>query len=227
MKLLAHSIAVASLVLASAAATAVELSGNVTLATDYTFRGFSQTDEKGAIQGGFDAALDEGFYAGIWASNVNFGSDSQASTEMDYYVGYVFDITDSINLDLGYIYFDYEGDAEFDYQEFAVTLGVSDLSLAVNYSDEYFGEGGPDAYILGADYSFSLAENTSLDLHVGYSDVDEEDFFDVGEDSYLDYSVGISREYEGYSFALTAVGTDLDDIDAADDRLVFSISRSL
>ena len=34
------------------------------------------------FQGGFDFSADNGFYAGVWASNINFGGD--ASTEMDY-----------------------------------------------------------------------------------------------------------------------------------------------
>jgi uncharacterized protein (TIGR02001 family) len=225
MKAIKKTLATAVLAAATIpAANALEVSGNVTLATDYTFRGISQTDEKGAIQGGFDIAADSGLYAGIWASNVNF--DSEASTEMDYYIGYGFEVSENVTLDFSYIYFDYEGDAEFDYQEFAVALGIGDLTLSLNYSDEYFGEGGPDAYIFGAGYSFALGEETSLDLYVGYSDADEDDFFGE-DDSYIDYSVGVSREIAGLSFGLTWVGTDLDDIDAADDRLVFSISKSM
>jgi len=107
-----------------------------------------------------------------------------------------------------------------------VALGISDLTLTLNYSNEYFGDGGPDALIYGADYSISLSENTSLDLHVGFSDADADDFFGE-DDSYMDYSVGISHEFAGLTFGLALVGTDLDDIDAADDRAVFSISKSM
>lgn len=51
-----------------------ELSANVALTTDYIFRGFSQTEEGPAIQGGFDVTY-KMFYAGVWASNLDFGGD--------------------------------------------------------------------------------------------------------------------------------------------------------
>src|SRR5690606_3800728 len=105
---------------AGAAGAQAEVSANVTLATDYVFRGISQTDEKGAIQGGFDWAGETGLYAGIWASNVNFGGD--ASTEMDYYGGYAGETASGIGYDVGFIYYDYEGESELDYLELAFSL---------------------------------------------------------------------------------------------------------
>ncbi len=159
-----------------AATQAAEISGNVTLASDYVFRGFSQTDEKGAIQGGFDVDFGNGFYAGTWASNVDFGpsgGDGGAQAEMDFYGGYAFDINETVSLDLGAVYFYYPGDASaLNYEEYVATLGVSDFSFGLVYSPEYFGEGGPDAYVLNADYSLALSEATSMDFHVGYSDAE-------------------------------------------------------
>ena len=234
------TLAVSSLLLTAPLVSASDedftVSGNVTLATDYTFRGVSQTDEKFAIQGGFDVEHSSGAYLGIWASNVDFDSvddsatsddDGGATAEVDFYGGYVFDLAEGVSLDLGYIFYMYPGDeSALNYQEFVVGLNISDLALQVIYSDEYFGDDGPDAYILNADYSISLAESTSLDLHVGYSDADEADFFEDGEDSYVDYSIGVSTEVRGVTLGLTFVGTDLDN-DLGDERVVFSISKAL
>ena len=50
--------------------TFASVSANVTLTSDYVWRGLGQTAGNPAIQGGFDYASDGGFYAGIWASNV-------------------------------------------------------------------------------------------------------------------------------------------------------------
>ena len=47
-------------------------SGNVNLASDYLFRGQSQTDNSFTIQGGIDYGHEMGFYAGTWASNIRF-----------------------------------------------------------------------------------------------------------------------------------------------------------
>jgi uncharacterized protein (TIGR02001 family) len=52
----------------SGAALAEEspFSANVGITSDYTYRGISQTNQRPALQGGFDYAHASGFYAGIW-----------------------------------------------------------------------------------------------------------------------------------------------------------------
>ena len=225
------ALAVAVVAGAPAAVSAAEISGNVTMATDYVFRGFSQTDEKMAIQGGFDVDFGNGFYVGTWASNVDFGpndaGDSGAQAETDFYAGYAFDLTDNVSLDLSAIYFYYPGDSSaLDYQEYVASLGVGDFSFGLVYSPEYFGDGGPDAYVFNVDYSLGLSDVTSMDFHVGYSDADEPDFFGE-DDSYIDYMVGFNYDVAGVTLTLAWYGTDLDDSDLADDRAVFSISKSL
>src|SRR5690554_625819 len=57
----------------------IETSMNVTLATDYIWRGQSQTDGAGAIQGGLDIAHESGLYIGTWASNVDSRSEEHTS----------------------------------------------------------------------------------------------------------------------------------------------------
>ena len=63
------------------------VSANVSFASDYIWRGMTQSDGP-AVQGGFDYASDGGFYAGLWGSNVNFNDG--AGSELDYYAGYGF-----------------------------------------------------------------------------------------------------------------------------------------
>ena len=58
--------------LAAPAIAEGEFSGNVTLTSDYVFRGITQTDGAPMVQGGFDYANDA-FYAGVRASGVDFG----------------------------------------------------------------------------------------------------------------------------------------------------------
>ncbi len=231
MNSLNKAIAVATLTAAAPLAqAAVEISGNVAMTTDYTFRGVSQTQEKPAIQGGFDAAWDNGFYVGTWASNVDFGpanGDGSAQAEMDFYLGYGFEVSEGISLDFSYIYFVYPGEESgFNYQEFVAALGISDFTFSLVYSDEYFGDGGPDAYVFNADYSLGVSEEVSVDFHIGFSDADADDFFGE-DDSYIDYSVGVNYDIAGVTLSLAWVGTDLDDNELADDRAVFTISKSL
>ena len=79
------------------------VSANVAFASDYIWRGMTQSDGP-AMSGGFDYSSDGGFYAGIWGSNVNFNDG--AGSELDYYFGYGFEMG-GLGVDLGYVAFDY------------------------------------------------------------------------------------------------------------------------
>ncbi len=219
----------------AASAQAVDISGNVALTSDYRFRGISQSDESPAIQGGFDIGFENGIYLGTWGSSVDFDSNDgfDGSLELDYYGGWAGSITDSIGIDVGYIYYDYPGDdgAEGDYQEVYGSISLWDLSLGVAYSDDYYGETG-DFFYYQAGYSLGLTDNLSLDLHVGYNDLDEEGFLSDGATSYTDYSIGLTATWLAVDWSLAWVGTDLDKsevfgTDWGDDTAVFTVSKSL
>ena len=215
----------------------IEISGNVALTSDYRFRGISQSDEDIALQGGFDLGFDNGIYIGTWGSTVDFDSNDgfDGSLELDYYIGWASDIGDTgVSLDVGYLYYDYPGDdgAEGDYQELYASIGFWDATLGVNYSDDYYGETDTFWYYY-AQYSFGFAENFSLDFHIGYNDLEKNGgFLATDEDSYIDYSVGITASYWAVDWTLAYVGTDLDeedvfDTDWGEDTVVFTISKSM
>jgi len=77
------AVAVSALLMAASAVAQEDNSGtflggkfsaNVAIATDYTFRGISQNSGDPAVSGGIDWASDL-FYAGTWASTVDFNDD--------------------------------------------------------------------------------------------------------------------------------------------------------
>jgi len=231
--------AIAVSVLAGATATTVqaaEVSANVALVTDYRFRGISQSDEDIALQGGFDLGFDNGIYIGTWGSTVDFDSNDgfDGSLELDYYVGWGMDIGENSAIDVGYLYYDYPGDdgAEGDYQELYGSFSWRDLTVGMAYSDDYYGETDTFFYYY-AGYSLGLGENLSLDFHLGYNDLEKDGgFLATDEDSYIDYSVGITWSVMGVDLGATYVGTDLDeedvfDTDWGEDTVVFSIAKSM
>ena len=61
------------LIVSSGVASAISVSGNMSLTSDYIWRGMTQNDGEVAIQGGFDLETDSGFYLGTWAGSANFG----------------------------------------------------------------------------------------------------------------------------------------------------------
>jgi uncharacterized protein (TIGR02001 family) len=214
--------------LACGGVSANEIEGNVALSTDYVFRGFSQSNENPAISGGFDYGFDSGFYVGTWASSIDFTTvNADVSTEIDLYAGYAFDLTDSLSLDLSAIYFMYPDDTKaLNYEEYIASFGFGDASFGVVYSPDYI-NADTDALAFEAGYSLGLAEGISLDLGVGYLKVDDETKLSYdGKDDYTYYSAGITVPFGGVDLSLVGYGTNVDTDKLADERVVFSISKS-
>ncbi len=204
------------------------LSANTGLVTDYVFRGISQSDEGPAIQGGFDVGHSSGLYAGVWASNVDFNDEDEASVETDFYAGYSGDFN-GFNYDLGGIYYAYPGadsDLDYDFFEVAGAVGydfdVAALSGSINYSPDFFG-GTDDAFYYAAALDVPLPYDLSLAAHAGYQTIDD------GED-YTDWSLGLGYSVAGFDLSLAYYDTDLDEpeecADGCDSRIVAGISRS-
>jgi uncharacterized protein (TIGR02001 family) len=146
--------AATTLALAGAARAAdespVKLAFNVGASTDYVFRGVSQTDEDPQVFGGIDATIGGIGYAGIWASNVDFGNNTKA--EFDLYAG-IKPTVGPVALDLGVIYYGYTNkpsgpdEAYVEYKAAgSVPIGPASIGVAVFYSPDFFGETGHATY---------------------------------------------------------------------------------
>jgi uncharacterized protein (TIGR02001 family) len=209
------------------------VSGNVAMTTDYVFRGFTQSDGDAAIQGGFDVNHSSGFFAGIWASNIE--SDPAApinydgsSMELDTYLGWTGNVAGP-EMTLKALRYNYPGtntDAN-NTNEYSLYLshdfGPAAVSGGLNYSDDYYGAGDTIYWDLGVDVPVGPV---SLGLHYGSTDVDD----DTLNADYQDYKVGVSGEAVGLGLDLSFYGTN--DVNGGcirrtcDDRVVFSMSKS-
>ena len=88
-------------------------SANVGIYSDYIFRGYTQTQNNPALQGGMDVEHSSGFYAGTWASNVEWttagGTMNENSLEVDVYGGYALELA-GVGVDVGVLQYLYPGD---------------------------------------------------------------------------------------------------------------------
>jgi uncharacterized protein (TIGR02001 family) len=116
------ALAAPSFVFAADAAPASDFTAsyNVGLFSQYIFRGLTQTNNKPALQGGFDVNHKSGLYIGGWASNVSWlrdnasiGSalyDSGGSLEIDLYGGFKTELGKTgLGIDLGALQYYYPG----------------------------------------------------------------------------------------------------------------------
>jgi len=213
-----------------------ELSGTLTLTTDYTFRGITQSDENPAVQGSVDWSNDlgKGFgvYLGTWASNVDFNDGSESSTEFDFYGGITYEL-EKWSFDVGVIHYTYPGasnNLNYNFTEGMAAIGydfdVVSLQGSVNFTSENFGDTGDAQYYkLAADAP--LPYEFSLSAHIGHQSI--EDNANFGVPDYADWSVGLGYTIENFDLSLQYIDTDLDKTECADGcsaSLVFSVGRS-
>lgn len=155
---------------AAGAARSQEVAGNVALTSDYVFRGVSQTQENPEISAGVDATFGS-FYAGGWASNVDFSDDTDA--EVDLYGGWRSELS-GWAVDLGGVAYLYAGQpdgADYDYVELKAAasraVGPATLGVAAYWSPDFFGASEDEATYLEANAAFSPAERWTLSGAVG------------------------------------------------------------
>lgn len=210
-----------ALTFVSSALLAAEVEGNLTLGTDYVYRGISQTDEEATVQGGFGLATDSGLYAGIWASNVAF----YGSIEVDYSVGYSQE-TASFGFDIGFIHYNYpnqpQGQADSNFSEVYGNVTVRGFELGLAVSNDYFGETGSATYA-SIDYELALPNAFGLTFHYGTQNIDKADDYD-------DYSISLSKTVTEIDLAVTWHDTDLSGStcpNICDSRVVLTASKSL
>jgi uncharacterized protein (TIGR02001 family) len=183
--------------------------GNVTLASEYLYRGIAQTRGKPAIQGGFDYAHASGLYAGVWGSSISWIGDgvagASANVEIDVYGGYKGTAGD-LGYDLGVLTYNYPGTGKTsggtildqDTTELYGALSWKFLTLKYSHSttalfgwaktgttlDKTTGSG-----YLELNAAYDLGNGWGINGHVGHQKVNG-----YGDASYSDYKVGATKD---------------------------------
>lgn len=207
----------------AAPAAPYTLTANVTLASDYTFRGVSQSNRKPAIQGGFDFAHNSGFYLGTWLSNVSWLSDLsdnsdegigsvRNSLEWDFYGGYKGSFGGDFSYDVGLLQYYYPGNYPHgfvspDTLEVYGALGWKTLTLKYSHAvTNLFGwDDSKNSYYVDMTGTYELPAGFNLVGHVGYQKVKN-----VSDASYTDWKIGVTKEIAGVTFGLAYVDTNAD-----------------
>lgn len=233
---------ISATIIASAASASTlaqaDVSATVTLVSDYVYNGVSSNDNDPTLQGSVDWYNDAGFYAGIWASAVNFDIGTDEEIEIDYYFGHAGSLTETIAYDVGYALYTYPGadsSADYDYGEIYGALTFNESTTAkLLYSDNYSGDVG-NSIILELSHTIALPEDFSLRVETSHTELLDEDragaFYgpNVGDNSYNHWGLAVGKSLAGFDMELAYTDTNIDEDhwgDTADSRLVFSIGRT-
>ena len=184
------------------------LAGNLTATTDYRFRGVSRTFGDPALQGGLDFTLPSNFYIGAWASTVDKQIFANSrGFELDIYGGYKWQLRQGLLLDVGLVQYLFPSESEFSTLE--AYVGVSYEWISAKYyhtlSNEYFGAGhAKDTQYLDLGATYPLGNGLSAVGHVGFLRGQS------GARDYIDWRLGVTKEWRGFTFCASYVDTDSD-----------------
>jgi uncharacterized protein (TIGR02001 family) len=186
---------------------------DVTLASDYRTRGISQTQNDPALQGGMTLAHSSGLYLGAWSSNVNYGGGLKTRQEIDYYVGWLWQATDEVSLDAGYLKYTYPRESQFNQSEVYGILSVHGVKLAAYYSADAPGiDSKQNSLYSYVGYETELPHDIGLKLRYGMMDFKDPHLYSrsgKAEDSYREWEVKLTHELAGVMLGLSYIDTDL------------------
>ena len=208
---------VPALVLVAAAAAPAtsnaQFSANIGWVSEYLYRGIFQEDS--SAFGGFDYAMENGFYAGTWGADVGDG------LEYDLYFGFAGG--DNFTYKIGFTGYYYTDDFDDTYQEVNLGIGYGIFALDVAIG-EYDGFGTP------ADYAFTSItispEKGPYYKFGSFSDDFDGDYFEMG----YTYSL----EEHGIDLTAAVITSDdlpvtnfLDDQEFGDWTVTFAIKKNI
>jgi uncharacterized protein (TIGR02001 family) len=206
--------------IAAAQQAASPVAGNMTLASDYRFRGLTQTFQNPALQGGFDYGHPSGLYLGNWNSNVSSALYPNSNLEMDFYGGYKRAVGD-FGVDIGALYYFYPGSSatiigpggtctgcEIDNVEFYVGGSWKWLSAKYFHAlDDFFAvPGTKNSWYIDLAAALDLGNGWGVVGHLGRQKVKG-----LTDADYTDYKVGVTKDIRGYVFGAALVDTDAKD----------------
>ncbi|NKC34207.1 TorF family putative porin [Falsiroseomonas selenitidurans] len=216
------------------------------VSSDYSFRGFSQTRNRPAVQLTLDVEHTTGLYVGAFVSNVAF-PNTNARQEVDVLAGYRLELA-GVKLDLGAVYYAYPGyeaptgGYELNYYEATLRASyelapVKLLGLAA-WSPNFTGESGNAFYVEGG-LDIPLDFGITMSGRAGYQWV-ERNLATAGSTdgafgakNWANFSLTVSREIIGGVIgSVTAVMTSYAERSecfggqkVCDDRVFVSLSR--
>lgn len=199
---------------------AFTVTGGITLASQYRFRGISLSDEKVALQGTINLNHRSGFYAGAYGYSLDgFGELGGSNLELDLYVGYRRQVAEGVTVDGGLLYYAYPGSTGGDFEFFepyanvSVTRGPVTGKLGIAFAPSQDGlANNSNTYVYG-DLSLAVP-NTPFTLtgHIGNSHGNTP-LTPSGD--YIDWSLGATVTWNRLTFGVAYVDTNLSAAEAA------------
>jgi len=212
------------------------ISSNISMNSDYIFRGVTQNGHKAAIQGGVDWDSGFGLSAGTWVSQadtVKADGTAISDIESDFYASYSYELTKDIAVSAGGVYYHYLYNGFASMPEFNVGVTAWGTKVTANYGTEYVGLDTSYWYFSAArNFVLSDKDKLELALSVGYTVYDKtlyDSATEISTKKYLDYRVALEKKVDALKFSLAYSDTNrkgVADAKIEDKALVVGVTRT-
>lgn len=191
---------------------------NVALASDYRYRGISQTRLDPALQGGFDFVhVPSGIYAGTWMSTIKWTRDAGGGgdIEWDLYAGKRGELFSRLTYDIGVLGYVYPGNGMKHISGFA-DANTAEVYGQLGYGPAYakysvaltnlfgFVDSKRSGYF-DAGVNIDAGHGWTVNLHAGHQQVRHN-----GKANYSDWKIGVSKDFGFATGSVAVIGTDAD-----------------
>ena len=203
--------------------SAFTITGGADIASDYRFRGISQTNKRFAIQGTGTVTHSSGFYLSFWGSSIDDYVESGGDAELDLIAGYKHSFKGT-TIDGGFLYYYYPGAGQkglpvrsdfFEpYINASHTFGPIGVKVGGNFSwkQKALGipntpgnSGGSGIYAYGELSAAIPKTPITITGHLGHSFIRNYITFGV---HYTDYSITASYAWKALTFSAGYVDTN-------------------
>lgn len=199
---------------------AFTVTGGVTIASQYRFRGISLSDEHAALQGTINLNHSSGFYVGTWSSLLDgFGELGGSNLEVDLYGGWRHPVGHGVSVDAGLLYYAYPGSKGGDFEFFepyanvTVTRGPVTAKAGVNYAWSQAALANNSNRYLYGELSLAIPHTpVTVTSHLGNSR-GATPLTPSGD--YVDWSLGATVTWHNLTAGIAYVDTNLSAAEAA------------
>jgi uncharacterized protein (TIGR02001 family) len=197
---------------------------NVGIASEYRYRGVSQSRFKPAYSAGVDYTNNPtGIYLGSWVSTIKWIQDGGATDgkyEWDFYGGKKGEIVPDVGYDVGGLYYWYPKNTYGDIPAGAlystsnantfelygkINKGPYYLKYSHSLTDLFGWKDSHNSYYLDGGADLPLAEGLVLNLHVGHQKVTG-----LSAADFTDYKVGVTKDFGFVAASAAYIAADTD-----------------
>ena len=204
----AVGLGVVGLALLSIVRTAsAEVSGTVTVVSDYRYRGISLSDNDPAAQLGVTYDDPLGWYAGAFVSTIKSSAYGTTGVQAIGFGGYAWRMPSGLSLEAGADYSVVTASPRYDYPEVYVGFAYQNLTGRAYYSPRYLGQDYGAVY---GELNFAppLFDTVRLLAHVGVLDSEAKTIYGDRSPPVIDFAIGAGVDWQGFTLQLSWVGVN-------------------